>query len=198
MCANEIWENIQENDRKWSVPHPIHFSAFSLELSRTLASCEIVLTKHNHLHQPQKIVFHDLMGHSNVNKATCTWAAKEWRDFCGSSTEFKPIHSMLTGQNGKSYIFLALGESDLLIWNRKESTIFFYNRQTLAPAVVFSFVLPLSFFPGRPVSWSSTGFQAHWRHSNRSINLAKQCVWSMRVIPSGEARKYTDTHTRMH
>lgn len=45
------------------------------------------------------------------------------------------------------------------------------------------------------VSSSCSGFQAHWRHSNRSINLAKQCVWSIRVIPLGHTQKYRHAHT---
>lgn len=80
--------------------------------------------------------------------------------------------------------------------NIKESTIFFFKTCRVSTCSSILFVLPLSFFSWHCLPRAVQVYQAHWRHSNRSINLAKQCVWSIRVIPSGKTRKYTDTRTR--
>lgn len=94
----------------------------------------------------------------------------------------------------KQYIFYVSGRSDLFISNRKrkkKSPIFVITCRLCTCGYVL-FVLPLSLSFQAPSPRAVQVYQAHWRHSNRSINLAKQCVWSIRAIPSG----HTHTHTR--
>lgn len=71
-----------------------------------------------------------------------------------------------------------------LICNRKRKHNNLYNLLTLHLRLYSLCSSRLILFSD-VVSKSCSGLQAHWRHSNRSINLAKQRVWSIRVIPSG-------------
>ncbi len=53
---------------------PLHFLTLS---SLHLGELRIALTKHNHLHQPLKIGYQDLMERSNINKTICMQELKE-------------------------------------------------------------------------------------------------------------------------
>lgn len=88
-----------------------------------LASFEIALTKHNHLH------WKDSIWPSNLNE-TCMCECRVLRMFSSSLVvlalnEFTPIYSMLTSQNVVNSTFVVHRESDLLISLCSSSLILF-------------------------------------------------------------------------
>ncbi len=132
----------------------------SLCLSCTLASCEIVLTKHNNIHQPLQIGYQDLMAlkykqyNMYMRVKRVVWLSSSCLVSVGmlSGLLFSPsptanlnLFTVCLSARMENPTVVVYRQSDSLICNRKENTIIFITCR-LDTCSYILFVLPLSFF----------------------------------------------------